>query len=769
MPPNAPAVARSSRSNILLLGACAAAFVFLICGLFGPLRRPPLPVTALAPLDSASPSLSGSGFAENSVYPTTPHPALRGSLPLFGSWLQTDASTGRVETPWYPTAPSFNIFVAGYPNHPGNALYAEVSTGAPPYRIVPILFYDTPGESWRLTSVSLDQIPHAVKFRIVAIDGSTIGGGWLGFSPPFDIGTDTLYLLRQVFFVFLTAVAAPLFLLAPGLLLRQKRPLAWIWIPFTGLLVLALIGLLAWIAPHSLKPTWIAKAALWALLLYAAYRFRRVPLPLYTDRLERRSLLIVALLIAIGTAKATYSLGPAGELFRGTMSRTLEVGGVSDSRLSFHVIQLIAFQQKPFSDLGKTLYRSYGGWNFSHRGALVSLAAAPILLAGPEKISAAMPAGNWTVFDPEGYAAYRIVMIAIAACCLLSAFGLARSFLPGDWAFLAFLVTVSAPFTVHEVYFTWPKLEDAAFVLLAAFFVLRRRCFLAGFAAGLGYVCHPSALLAVPSLAGMAVLLPSAAPSFATKVFLWSKRLAAMAAGLLIWLAFWWLVNRRHYSQGQFLLYIRGADGPFLSLAHWLKDRFDLFCNTMIPLWVFLFHSGRPGLNAVDAPSPAIVHFNFQYWDALPFGAGLVYFFGLLRQFYVSWLRARAWLLLVFVFPLLIYTCYWGGDNTGMLRTGLHPWFLGLMIASVVVWFKFQSHARRFWIFANWALLLRAAGLLFILLVPPIAAHHALVERRFALSDIACVLVMLTAAAALCIYIFRFAETLRRLSLNGPS
>lgn len=761
MLPNGRAGEPRSRADIAVLCACLAALVYLTRGLFGPIYPPPLPVAALTPLDTSQPTISGTGFVRNGVYLTTPPVSLRGSLPFFGSWLQTDTSTGRVETAWYPAVEKFDIFVAGYPNHPGNALFAEVSTGASTYVKIPILFYDSPGESWRLTTVSLDTVPQATEYRIVAVDGSTVGGGWVGFSLPFQIGTDNIWLLRQMLWVFLAAVTATLFLLVPGLLLRQHRPIAWIWIPFTGLLSLALVGLIAWIAPHAIKAVWISKTALWALLLYATYRFWRIPLRRYSDRLERRSLLIVALLVAIGTAKASYSLGPAGELFRGTMSRTLEVGGVSDSRLSFHVVQLIAYQQAPFSDLGKLLYHSYGGWNFSHRGALVSLTAAPIIFSGPVKVSPSMPANNWMIFDPEGYAAYRISMIAIAACGLLAVFGLARSFLPDQWAFLAFLVTACAPFVIHEIYFTWPKLEAAAFVLLGAYFVLHGRYFLAGFAAGLGYVCHPSALLAVPSLAGLAVLLPVTASTLFQRASVWMRRLAAVGGGVAVWLVIWWLVNRGHYSQGQFLLYIRGADGPTISLAHWLKDRFDLFCNTVIPLWVFLFHSDRPGLNAVDSPSPAVIHFNFQYWDAVPFGAGLIYFFCLLKQFYISWWKARAWLLLLFVVPLLIYTGYWGGDNTGMLRTGLHPWFLGLMIASVFVWYKFQINSEGFWKFASWALLLRIASLLFILLVPPIAAHHAVFENRFALSDVACVLVMLAGTIGLCIYTFLWSERLR--------
>ncbi len=767
----------------MLLSACVLSAAFLTRGTRGPVSSEVVEISTIFAADPKEPPLSGTGFAENAVFPTTHAPVHRGSLQLYGSWLHTDTSLGRAHTSWYPAVREFYLFVAGYPNKPGNQLFAEVSNGSPDYVRVPILRSENPGESWRLASVSLAEVPGATRFRIVGVDGSVALAGWLGFSLPFAVRADNAYLLRQMLIVFLAAVAATLFLLAPGLVLRQKRRVAFVWVPFPGLLGLALVGLVAWIAPNSVKPVWTSRIALWAIVLYSSYRFWRLPINEYTDSLERRTLLIIALLVAIGTAKASYSLGPAGELFRGTISRTLEVGAVSDSRLSFHVVQLIAFQKKPFSDFGKALYSHYGGWNFSHRGAIASLTVAPIVLSSPVSISAAMPNENWTIYDAQGYAAYRIAMIVVAACSLLTVFGLAKLFLPDNWAFFAFLVTVSAPFVVHEIYFTWPKLEDTAFILLAAYLIFRRRYFLSGFAAGLGYLCHPSALLAVPSLAGLAVLQQSSnsdAKPFFRRASVWTGRLAAMLGGVAVWLLIWRLINRKHYSQGQFLLYFLTADGPAINFGHWLKDRFDSFCNTIIPLNVFLFHSDRPGLNSVEGPSPPLIHFNFQYWDAIPFGAGIGYFFCLVRQCYVSWFKARAWLLLVFVLPFLFYTIYWGSDNTGMLRTGLHPWFVGLMIASVVIWQRFLSHSQGFWNFAGWALLSRIIGLIFILLIPSIAAHHALYTDRFALSDIVCVLVMSAGAIWLCAYTFAWSEELRKLAgsrvagqvgpaANGPS
>lgn len=654
------------------------------------------------------------------------------------------------------------FFVAGYPNHGGIQFYAEVTDLRSNYR-VPILTSTNPGETWLLVKLPLAAM---AKFRIVAIDRSAGNGGWIGFSLPFEIQTNNYDPLRQLSAVFLTAAAAIFFFLAPGLLLRQRRPFHAIWIVFPGILGLAVIGLIAWTAPHALAPAWISRVALCLFALYATYRLWRVPLTRYTDVFERRVLLIVIALAAIGTAKASYSIGLSGELFRSTISRTSEVGGVSDSGLSYHVVQLIAFQRKPFSELGKKLYAHYGAWNFSDRGALAPLAVAPILLSGPVRISPEMPNKAWTVFDPEGYADYRIVMIVLAACSLLPAFGLARLFLSSEWALLAFLVTVSAPFTVHEVYFTWPKLLGASFILLAAYLIFRGRYLLAGLAAGLGYLTHPSALFGVASLLGLAIALtqPATTPlrSLMRNASVWLPRVASVLSGAAMCMFIWFLCNRKHNSQGQFLLYFLQADGPGINFGHWFKHRFDSFCNTVVPLNVFLLHSDRPGVNAIGEKSSAVVHFNFQYWDAIPFGAGLLYFFCLARQSYIAWFKGRGYLLLVFVLPFFLYTVYWGSDNTGMLRTGLHPWFLGLLIASTFVWYKFQSRAQTLWRFASWALLSRVAGLSFILLIAPMWSQHQLYERRFAATDLMCVFVMLAGSVFLAVHTFRWSERLRR-------
>lgn len=204
-------------------------------------------------------------------------------------------------------------------------------------------------------------------------------------------------------------------------------------------------------------------------------------------KLELRVLLVVLAVIGVCDAKAIYSLGPVGELFHDQISRTLEIPGRSDSRLPYYVAQLAGLRKGTDSPLAHTLYAT---WAFSDRGELVALAAVPVTLAGPVQVLGYLPSQSWEVFDPQGFAAYRAAMTVFAASCLLFVFGLSRRFLAEKWSLFAVLVTATAPFFLHETYFTWPKLEMAAFILLAGYLALEGRFFSAGLAAGLSYLCH---------------------------------------------------------------------------------------------------------------------------------------------------------------------------------------------------------------------------------------------------------------------------------------
>jgi hypothetical protein len=628
-------------------------------------------------------------------------------------------------------------------------------------------------EYWAAQSVQLPNFEAITRIRLVAVDSAVGAGGWLGFSQPFVMPGSGLHIAVELLLVTLCAAAGLVIFFGPGLVLRQllldrfTHKMPFIWVPVPGLLGLAAIGLVAWIGPFHASSRLTSKVSLLALVIYLTYKLVRTPIGKYTSRIERRVLLIAVVLTAIGISKATYSRGPEGELFANTISRTLEVGGRSDSRLPYHVVQLIAWQSKPFSDLGRFLYKSYGVWNFSHRGALSAVAVAPLVLASPVRVPNIMPDQPWTVFDPEGFSAFRIGMIVMACCSLVIAFGLAKFFLPDEWALLAFFVISTAPFIIHEIYFTWPKLEAGAFALLAAYLILKKRYFGAGLALGLGYLCHPSALMSAPALAGVILASPASSSqqgNWSRRAYQLVSRTLVMAAGCAVWIVAWRLINGKHFAQDQFFSYFLQANGWHPTVRQWIHHRLDSFWKTFIPLHAFLFHQADPDANSVYGRSTVSVLFCLQYWATLPFGIGIAYFFCLLKLMWDAFLKERIWLLWVFCIPVLIFVVYWGTADTGLLREGLHAWVLGLLIFSVCILKKFETHAPVFWRVCNWALLSRVVAIPVMLLLPTMPFSRSPIQSEFALSDIVGLLTMLGATAWLCIDIFRHAEKLRRES-----
>lgn len=753
----------------LAIAFCVAAVAFLSCGNLIHIDRVRLQVSSLPPLDPHEPLISGTGFSSNAVYPTTALPSFQGNLKFYGSWLGSNIPTGSVHTPWYRPVPQFYFFVAGYPKHPNNQLIAEVQTAHSGVIRLPLSTYGEPAESWFLNKVSLRGVRDAVRFRVVAVDGSTTF--WLGFSQPFALlARDYVRLLNQLLLVILATAASIVMFIAPGLVLRQKlfesrgRHLPFIFVPVPGLFLLTILGLASWIGPAQLKPAVISRAGLWLLVLYVAYRLTRVPISSFTTATETRVLLVTIVLIAIAVAKSIYSIGPVGELWQHNILRTLEVGARSDSVISYNVVQLVASRSRPFSPFAQSLYQA---WNFSNRGPINGLAASPVVLVSPVEVTRSSTRNqSWTPFDPEGFSAYRIAMIVMASSSLLTVFGLASVFLPEAWAFLAFLVAATAPFVVHELYFTWPKLASASFILLAAYLVLRSRYLLGGLSLGVGYLCHPSALVWFPCLVGVLILSPSSAGAQASsewrKIYLWGLRTLSMLAGAGICVLLWKRVNGRHFAQTGFGFFLFQAWIYPQTPVNWLWSRVQSLCNTLVPLSLFIFDRRDPYMNSLEGPSPRVVQFFFQYWNALPFGTGIAFFcLGLMRLIYVAAWKARAWLLLVFVMPFALFTIYWGASISGMLRENLHAWFLGLMIFAVIVWKKYLGHSKRFWRICNWALLFRGVEILLMLLLPAISTQHMLLQTQFALTDIVALLIMMGGTTWLCIYMFRFAEHLR--------
>jgi hypothetical protein len=390
---------------------------------------------------------------------------------------------------------------------------------------------------------------------------------------------------------------------------------------------------------------------------------------------------IGALLVGFAVAKANVSFGPPGELFGGSVSRTLEVGGHSDSRTSYHGVQLIASHAGPFSTQAAA---HFSPWSFANRGPLASLIAAPVVLAiggDPRPDAVDRP---WQSFDREGFAAYRIVLIVLASLAVWAVFGAAASIVPAAWAMLAAYILLFAPFYVHELYFTWPKLITAAFVLTAFTLAHAQRPIAAGLAFGTAYLFHPLALLVLPFF-GLWVLGRGVAG-----VNGWRRLIApalfsaAVLACIVPWMALGRLAPLRTGAQSVFFDYFRLSDGKLVGdPSVWWQARWSNFANTFLPFHLLLVDRTHESINSVYAPSPRPVQWAFLYWNTLPFALGLPAFITLLTGITVACRRAFMTVAVFLIAPSLLLILYWGAARTGVMRHCGHILFVTPIVLGV--------------------------------------------------------------------------------------
>lgn len=499
-----------------------------------------------------------------------------------------------------------------------------------------------------------------------------------------------------------------------------------------------LTGGAAWVLAPRVQPELVCAAV--AIPVVAALAV--VGLIGGLDRLvtsdERRVLGVLLAVVLIATGKATLAAGPVGELYAGTISRTLEVGDRSDSRIPYHVVQLVAHGTRPYSAVGRANFLPYA---FSDRGPMAGLAASPIVLLSGARVPVAVPNEPWAPFDAQGFMAYRLAMFTLALTVLLALFGLLTVAAGPAAGLFAVVVAALTPFVIHDTYFTWPKLLAASFVLLAAELILRHRPGWAGLLAGAGYLAHPLALLSLPTL-GLLLLIVIGRDRphrLGTSI----RGLAWLGAGTGAWLIFWRVVNLRHYAQGNFLLFfIYARSGPTASFSVWFGSRVESLLNTLVPLRLFFFQSSDPAINAYGGSSPPIVHFFFQYWTALPFAVGILFFPLLVAGVIRLSLRAPWLVVATVIAPFLLFAIYWGGPTTGLLREGLHVWVLTLV--AVYAWWRF-SDPRRAWqgsVLERLALSGRAIEVLLMLVLPTWLTARSLISRAYVLTDVVALLLM---------------------------
>ncbi len=570
-----------------------------------------------------------------------------------------------------------------------------------------------------------------------------------------------------------TAALVVVLVFGPGIALRLGRPrrkLSLGFLPLPGLAALVLCACLAWALSRAVHPRIVCAVALAPLLGWIALRILRAGTNEIMTSEERWALMVVGAVLGIAVARSLWSLGPPGELLAGTTFRTLEVGDRSDSRVSFGIVQLIAHAHSPFGRLARAYFQ---GYTLSDRGPLAGLASAPLVLVSGGRPSAAINGGPWSPFDPEGFMTYRLAMMTFAATAFLSLWTLVRRLASERTARFALLLAAATPFLVHEVWFTWPKLLAASLVLLGAVSLLDKRPLIAGLLVGAGYLAHPVALLSVPPLYLLVLWPPPPVRAGSTGGFIQTIRVprpqiragATFLLGVAACLIAWRLANGSHYTQSSFLHYLTqagrqrtigaklitafgGHPGP-VPLSAWISDRLVSVANTLVPLRLFFLSVHDPSINAVNnacypfcvGHSSGIVRFFLQYWTALPFAVGIVFFPMLVLSL---WRALRKWpwaITATVIVPFVAFAIYWGDADTGLVREGLQVWVLTLVVV-IAGQQRSEGYAWLRRIPTRGILALRSLEVFLVAMLPTLLTRHRIVQSRFRLTDIVAVLAM---------------------------
>ena len=532
---------------------------------------------------------------------------------------------------------------------------------------------------------------------------------------------------------FCTTALVITLLLGPGILLRPltDRKIGLGFVPLLGFAVLVVAGGLLWVLVNPLGQ----KAAAFLVLGPVLGLMLGALLESDGDLLspeERRTLAIVGIPLGIAIARSIWSFGPQGELFEATVSRSLNPEPRSDSRTSYLVAMLVANGQRPYHVTeGLNFFAPY---NFSARGPLPGMMSAPIMLLTGAKPKLYGYESPWMPFDSSGFTAYRIAMMTFSATCYLSVWQLVRRLAGARAARFALVLAVSTPFIIDDLWFTWPKLLAASFVILGAAFLVDRKSFRTGLSLSAGYLMHPSALVGLFWLGPLTAWPIQKARLLRPQI----RAVVYLALGVAIGLVLWRLINIGHYQQEGFLEYVEQAyplQHP--SAWQWIQFRLATLGDTLVPFFLLAFHAHSVSINILGGISPGVVHFFFQYWTSVPFGLGIFFFPLLLWSVYKA-TRRWPWPVTATVFiPFVLFTIYWGASITGNLREGLQSWVLALIAvialqqwASGFPWFRSTL--------ARLVITLRAVEVLAVAVGATLGTHNFNpIREHFAVNDYA--------------------------------
>lgn len=664
-----------------------AIFGFAVFALIvGPLRLAHEDPRPLASVEGGDALAGNRGFIRDGVSATDRHEELPAGLRVVGSRTGRDqGQPRRHETGWFRAARQFSILVAGFPMHAGNRLELEVrrTNGAIERR--PFDVHDI-GEAWLRWAIELPADAEAA--RIIAQHSGADANAWFGFSEPFTSHPVIHAQFWSLVQLLSSACLAVTLIYGPGLLWFGRRPrelsaLALAILP--GPLFLAALGVGCWVWGGAFPPAALARVGVAALLAWIGWRMWRQRAGGEWPHGVTIVVAAGALLVGFAVAKANVSFGPEGELFGGRVSRTLAVGGHSDSQISYHVVQAVAHHLGPYAEQMK---RYFAPWRFGSRGPISGLLAAPIVLATGAQVPFDHPTHPWRPFDREGFAVYRMACIALASLAGWVVFGVVAAVAAPPWGLVAATTAMLAPFFVHEIYFSWPKLIAGAVVLLAFLLIHQRRPFAAGVLLALGYLFHPLAALSAPFLGLWILGQPRAGPG-------WTRLGPALwfALGALVLVVPWQLIGRVRADGGAnqdvFLSYFFLADSVPATASTWWQSRWANFAHTFVPGHLLTEDPRHDSLVSIYGPTSRWVQASLLWWNTLPFALGLPAFLLTTAAALRLARRSPAIAAVALAGPALLLVVYWGAAKTGLMRQCGHALFLSLIVVAT-------------WSFAAW-------------------------------------------------------------------
>lgn len=702
-----------------------------------------------APLpETAGHDATGAAPFPTPVYAADP----RAGAPVnLGFFHFDDVHANESFSPWYESKGDFYVMTGGFPFLDGNRLFFEVQSKNGMTKRLDI----TDGENTEVLVLRKLSLKSALnpaecpcKIRIAA--KRTASGNkntWFAVSEPFII-TDKSGQLMSVLRIILSVFAAMTLIFGPGLAMRtylrdDSLLRAAAFIPLPGILISATCGLVCWRAAPQISPQIISTAFALISLFFCAYVLETRGS--IVSKAQWKLFGIVFVVILIATARGSYSVGPYGEMYGHTISRTLDAGGRPDSRIQYHVVQLVGNGLKPYSTAGSKYFYP---WSFSSRTPLGGLAAAPLVFLAGGRPPLEMPLQAWSPFDCEGFAVYRIAMIVMASACLFGMFSAALALAGEAAAVFSVLLMSMTPFFIHEVYYSWPKLAAAGLVMTALYTVIARGPRLAGLCLGLGYLYHPMVVFAIPVIlfVWIAVEGSGSLRELLTKRYrkmLLDGGIIVVTCGLFMIL--WQIANGDANRQSYFLQYILMSNAKLgAGLPAWLMSRVRSLANTLVPLYLYCFTGDAEQINSLHGRVPGIIPFCFQYCNTVPFGLGLTALVIYIKKIY-SGARCHPIVFSVLILiPFFAFAVYWGYNITGLMPEGLHVWVM--CVISFMVWtWKPQGFTKS----QSIVLSLRGIEVIIMLIAPVWFSQAVWLDEVYYMNDIIMLAVMFGGTAML--------------------